>query len=222
MVKLTSIIFDFDNTLVKSHINFPELKIAMAQLARSVGLDFGVDEEIPHKYTAGQMIIEAEAFDKSKDTNLVVNLWNLVEEHERKGMENLTIDDEVFTMLDFLLEEKYTVTLLTNNSRKPTLEVIKKYDMEKYFQLIVAREDVLKMKPDKEGIELILNKLSLKRNETVFIGDSWVDGQAAKNANVLFILFRDELLSEEKYDIIIWQHVKTMSDLVELLKKNNN
>lgn len=220
MTKLTSIIFDFDNTLVKSHINFPEMKIAMAQVARTAGLDFGEDEEIPHKYTAGQMIIEAEAFDSNKKLNLVANLWKLVEEHERKGMVDLSIDDEVFTMLDFLLEEKFTVTLLTNNSREPTIEVLKKYDMEKYFQLIIAREDVSKMKPDKEGIELILNKLSLKRDESVFIGDSWVDGQAAKNADILFILFRDELLSEEKYDIVIWQHIKTMNELVELLKNN--
>ncbi|MHA1126492.1 MAG: HAD family hydrolase [Candidatus Heimdallarchaeota archaeon] len=220
MTKLTSIIFDFDNTLVKSHINFPALKIAMAQVARSAGLDFGKDEEIPHKYTAGQMITEAEAFENSKESNLVANLWKLVEDHERKGMENLTIEDEVFSMLDFLLEEKYTITLFTNNSREPTLEVLRKYDMEKYFQLIIAREDVSKMKPDKEGIDLIHNKLSLVREESVFIGDSWVDAQAAKNANVLFILFRDELLSEEKYDIAIWQHITTMKELVEILKTN--
>ncbi|MHA1188196.1 MAG: HAD family hydrolase [Candidatus Heimdallarchaeota archaeon] len=201
--KITGIIFDFDNTLVKSHINFPALKIAMAQVARSVGLDFGKDEEIPHKYTAGQMITEAETFDNTDELNLVTNLWKLVEDHERKGMVGLTIDDEVFSMLNFLLEKKYTVTLLTNNSREPTLEVLKKYDMEKYFQLVIAREDVSKMKPDKEGLDLILNKLSLNREESVFIGDSWVDGQAAKNANVLFILFRDEFLSEEKYDIAI-------------------
>lgn len=218
--KLTSIIFDFDNTLVKSHINFPELKISMAKLARTVGLDFGKDEEIPHKYTAGQMIIEAESFDSNNELNLASKLWELVEDHERKGMENLTIDEEVFSMLDFLLESKYTVTLLTNNSREPTLEVLRKYDMEKYFQLIIAREDVSKMKPDKEGIELILSKLSLERKESVFIGDSWVDGQAAKKANILFILFRDEILSEEKYDITIWHHVKTMNDLVEFLKNN--
>ncbi|MHA1307494.1 MAG: HAD family hydrolase [Candidatus Heimdallarchaeota archaeon] len=220
MTKLTSIIFDFDNTLVKSHINFPALKIAMAQVARSAGLDFGKDEEIPHKYTAGQMITEAEAFENSKESDLVANLWKLVEDHERKGMENLTIEDEVFSMLDFLLEEKYTITLFTNNSREPTLEVLRKYDMEKYFQLIIAREDVSKMKPDKEGIDLIHNKLSLVREESVFIGDSWVDAQAAKNANVLFILFRDELLSEEKYDIAIWQHITTMKELVEILKTN--
>jgi len=216
--KITNIIFDFDNTLVRSHINFPELKISMAQLARSVGLDFGKDEEIPHKFTAGQMIIEAEAFESTNEVNLVPELWELVEVHERKGMENLSIDDDVFPMLNFLLESKYIITLLTNNSREPTLEVLRKYDMEKYFQLIVAREDVSKMKPDKEGIDLILNKLSIEQEEVVFIGDSWVDGQAAKNADILFILFRDEPLSEEKYDIKIWHHIKTMSELVEFLK----
>ena len=218
--KLTGIIFDFDNTLIKSHINFPELKIDMAQLARSAGLDFGKDDDIPHKFTAGQMIIEAEAFDENNEFNLVSRLWHLVKDHEKKGMKNISIDDEVFSMLDFLLEEKYDIALLTNNSREPTLEVLKKYDMEKYFQLIIAREDVSKLKPDKEGLELVLNKLSLKTEEVVFIGDSWVDGQAAKNADVSFILFRDELLSEEKYDITIWYHIKTMNELVEILRKN--
>ncbi len=216
---LKCIIFDFDNTLVKSNIDFPKMKIEMARLTKNFGLEFGSEEEIPHKYTAGNIIDKAESFDKRNGTMLVPELWQVVEEFERKGMENITIDQDVLSMLNSMKSFKIETTLLTNNACNPTVEVLKRFNILDYFSMIVAREDVKKMKPDKEGIDLILFKMNLHPDEVIFIGDSWVDAKAANEAGVPFVLIRNDLLDAQKYGITIWKHIRSMAELVQIIKK---
>jgi phosphoglycolate phosphatase len=208
-----AIIFDFDNTLVKSNINFPAMKIHMARATKEFGLDFGAEEEIPLRFTAGNIIDEAAKYDEEKDTDLANHLWDIVENFEREGMRNLSIDEDVFSMLKELKKHEIPMAILTNNSREPTIEVLDRYSLRDYFELIIAREDVTRMKPDKEGIEKIIEKLSWNHEMVIFVGDSWVDGVAAKNANVRFILFRKEKLNPGKYDIKIWKHLTSMKEL---------
>ncbi len=217
---LKGIIFDFDNTLVKSNIDFPGMKIEMARLTKNFGLEFGIEEEIPHKYTAGNIIDKAESFDKRNGTMLVPQLWQVVEEYERKGMENITIDQDVLTMLNSMKNFKIETALLTNNACNPTVEVLKRFNMIDYFSIIVAREDVKKMKPDKEGIDLILLRMKLHPNEVLFIGDSWVDAKAANEAEVPFVLIRNDLLDTQKYGITIWKHIRSMGELIQVLKES--
>lgn len=217
MSEIKAIIFDFDNTLVKSHIDFPSMKISMAQHTKDHGLDFGDEKEIPHKFTAGNIIDKVKEFDRQNGTNLAPQLWTLVEEFERKGMEDLTIDNDVFDLLESLFKQGIILCLLTNNAKKPTIEVLQLHDLYKYFQIIIAREDVSQMKPDSEGIDLILKKLHLKPTQVILVGDSWVDGKAAYNANVRFVLFRDEKLNQEKYGIEIWKYTSSIIDILSYI-----
>ncbi len=218
--KKFGIIFDFDNTLAKSNINFPAMKISLAQMIREYGIDLGRDEEIPNRYTAGNIIDEAKKYDDENNTNIALELWKVVENFERLGMENISIDAEVISMLKWLNENNFSISILTNNSRMPTLEVLERFQIKDFFDLIVARDDITKMKPDKEGIELIIQKLQLDPINVVFVGDSWVDGMAAKNANIRFILFNKDELDPNKYNINIWKHITAMDELVDLMKLN--
>jgi len=212
-----AIIFDFDNTLIKSNINFPAMKISMARAAKKHGLDFGKEEDIPHRYTAGNIIDQVEEFDRKNDTQLVPELWDLVEKFERLGMENISIDEDVLQMLEYLKKKGISASILTNNAKKPTIEVLERFNISDYFDIVIAREDVKKMKPDKEGLEVIVQKLKLNLDKVIFVGDSWVDGVAAVNAKIRFILFNKKLLDSNKYNIKIWKHVQTMNELVELI-----
>ena len=120
-------------------------------------------------------------------------------------------------MLEYLKEKGISASILTNNAKKPTVEVLERFNISDYFDLVIAREDVKKMKPDKEGLEVIVQKLKLNPDKAVFVGDSWVDGVAAVKANIRFILFNKKLLDSNKYNMKIWKHVQTMNELLELI-----
>ena len=211
-----AIIFDFDNTLVKSHIDFPKLKVEMAHRLSRYGFSFGSDETIPHKFTAGEIIEQAAAYDEEHGTSLARELWSLVESFEREGMRDITVADGITETLAALKQKGFLLIVFTNNAKSPTLEVLQRFHLESFFDLVVAREDVKKMKPDPEGISLILTKFNLSPEQAVFVGDSWVDALAATNAGVRFILIREERLDEAKYGITIWRHIRFLTELVAL------
>jgi len=53
-----------------------------------------------------------------------------------------------------------------------------------YFSHIIASDHVAKIKPDPEGIHLIMDSVGAKPSQTLMIGDAWVDIMAGKKAGV--------------------------------------
>ena len=53
-----------------------------------------------------------------------------------------------------------------------------------YFSHIISSDHVARVKPDPEGIHLIMDRVGAKPSETLMIGDAWVDIMAGKNAGV--------------------------------------
>jgi HAD superfamily phosphatase len=82
------------------------------------------------------------------------------------------------------LREKYCLGIVTGRPREETLYVLRKFQVEKMFDAIVAMEDypAEKSKPDPYPISLALEKLGVKN--AVYIGDSVDDIVAAKSAGV--------------------------------------
>ncbi len=83
-----------------------------------------------------------------------------------------------------VLHKKYDLGIVTGRPREETLYVLRKFQVEKMFDVIVAMEDYPseKSKPDPYPINLALEKLGIK--EAVYIGDSVDDIVAAKRAGI--------------------------------------
>ncbi|HKZ46324.1 MAG TPA: HAD-IA family hydrolase, partial [Thermodesulfobacteriota bacterium] len=56
-----------------------------------------------------------------------------------------------------------------------------------YFNKIVGGDNVQNKKPAPDAIEIILRELNASPKETVFIGDSMIDIEAGKKAEVITI-----------------------------------
>jgi phosphoglycolate phosphatase-like HAD superfamily hydrolase len=65
--------------------------------------------------------------------------------------------------------------------------------------MVVTALDVKNPKPHPESIEKILQSLNLKKEETVFVGDSEVDQQAAKSSGVKFIAYKNRDIVSDAY-----------------------
>jgi len=77
--------------------------------------------------------------------------------------------------------------IVSTKFRSRIEEVLFRERMTYLFQVVVGGEDVLHHKPHPEGLDRALRKLNLNASETVYVGDSRVDAQTAKNANIRFI-----------------------------------
>ena len=78
------------------------------------------------------------------------------------------------------MREEYYIAIVTNASKKNTMEILKAYHCVDYFDLILTSEDILKVKPDPEGFLTAMSHFNMGPIDTVIFEDSTVGIEAAK------------------------------------------
>ncbi|SRR5579884_112035 len=183
----TLLIFDLDNTLVHSRIDFRGLRQAIIARLHAAG---ATDEpaEALLRYAIPELILLGEARAEQAGTTLVPELWRLVLEFETAGMEGASIEPGAGEVLARLRQRGHPLAVLTNNARPATLEALERFGLRRYFALVVSRDDVRALKPAPDGVEHALR--AFRARQALVIGDSWIDGMAARGAGVAFLAFQ--------------------------------
>ncbi len=113
------------------------------------------------------------------------------------------------------LHQRATVGLYSSVGRKGILKVLRKYDVDKLFHILIAREDTILIKPFNEGLRMILDFLEISPREMLFVGDSVKDVAAAEGIgaqSAFFIGGEQALPADVKPDHII----HSMSDILKI------
>jgi phosphoglycolate phosphatase len=96
------------------------------------------------------------------------------------------------------LRPQFASALATNRTTT-TGAVLKYHRLEDQFDLVVSAQDVSQPKPHPESFWRILEHFSLKPEQAIFIGDSRVDEEFARNAGVLMVAYRNPELQADFY-----------------------
>lgn len=99
--------------------------------------------------------------------------------------------------LGFLRPRFYTA--LATNRTTTTRAVLDYHGLTDQFDLVVSAMDVTRPKPHPESFWRILEHFNLTPEEVVYIGDSKVDEEFAKNAGVPLVAYRNPSLKAEFY-----------------------
>ena len=125
-----------------------------------------------------------------------------------KYKEEASIFEGVEELIKMLHGKHKKLAILTNNKNTHAEEVLKRFDLDKYFNLIIGFNEVSEVKPSPEGILKILETWKVKDSDVVFIGDMVTDILAGQAANVKTIsiasgLAKKETLLEKKPDYLV-------------------
>lgn len=206
------IIFDLDNTLVHSKIDFAGMRSAIGDLLREYNVTDENNEQL-RRHSVGEMI----AWAAEKDAAIEDIAWNLVLEFEREGMAKATVEADAATTLKVLSEQNYQLAILTNNARAATIDALRKFDLLHYFDVVFSRDNV-PMKPSADGI--VHAKSTFNADCVFHVGDAWLDGVAANRADVPFIAFRPLPDAFKGRDVEIWKTIENLRELPGLLIRN--
>ena len=83
------------------------------------------------------------------------------------------------------LKKESKIAILTSKDTLRTNYILKKKKLK--FDCVITCDKVKKGKPNKEGVLKILSKLKIKKENTVYIGDTKIDELTAKNAKIRFL-----------------------------------
>jgi phosphoglycolate phosphatase len=141
-------------------------------------------------------------------------MWRIVERYEREGMRLASIEADSAPVLSELRQRGHALGVLTNNAHSAAMEALRKFGLAAYLDPVLGREDVPAMKPSPSGLAVARARLGPRAKRLVMVGDSYLDGLAARDAGCPFIGFRPSPGDLEGHDL---QPVAVITDLRALL-----
>lgn len=177
---IKNFIFDVDRTLIDSYK--PELETLKEALFIVTKKTYS--DEIMNKLT---ILTTDEFFENlgiEKNSNTMNNInyyWGSLLQKRR-----LHLFDGVKQLLIDLKKKGFFLGIATSRTEKELNELDELLENINLFDVIITSDKVNHPKPNPESINVIIDKFNLKREETIYIGDSESDAIAAKNALVYF------------------------------------
>ena len=84
-----------------------------------------------------------------------------------------------------LSKNKIDWMIVTNKPKRFFEEICQKFEWHKYAIAMVSPEDVNgKRKPDPASLDAALAKTSIKKEQSIYVGDNWRDIEAANNTGI--------------------------------------
>lgn len=193
-------LFDFDGTLFDTL----ESSIYVFEEAyKHIGIKVNHDEvlgytrePIPNSYK--RLVGSMEGY-----PSFIKDIDDLV--HSQKVVDMTKIYSETAEILKFLKANKKIVGIVTSNSKKHVIDILNKFGLASYFDVIVGNREAPNPKPSPEPILKALELLGEHNKEkVVYIGDALNDVIAATNAGVTPILLDrlNEFSEYKQYRII--------------------
>jgi pyrophosphatase PpaX len=117
---------------------------------------------------------------------LPTSLWNEVD-HEWLRLyeeENPDLHPDAIRCLTALKERGLKLALVSNGSRARVESELSRFDIGRFFGVVVSGEKKEELKPSPVMLQRALGALGLGPTDAVYVGDSPADIQAARNARV--------------------------------------
>ena len=207
-MEYTTYLFDFDYTLADSSRG---IVICFRNVLERHGHTGITDEAI--KRTIGKTL--EQSFTILTGINNADTLAAYKKEYIKEADTHMNVNTFLFPetveVLHALKDKGARIGVVSTKFRYRLKAVLDQYFPADFFDIIIGGEDVKTMKPDPQGIGMALRKLGRNRGETLYIGDSTVDAETARNARVDFVGVLNGMTTRE--ELSQYPHRKILDDL---------
>lgn len=180
--RLRVLIFDLDGTLIDSKL---DLALAVNATLTEFGFPELPQEEIFSYIGQGAPMLVRRALGHTDDDALVEKALPFFLRYYREHMlDNTVAYPGVRAGLEQLARDGRILTVLTNKPERISREILAGLDLAGFFASVYGGNSFERKKPDPIGVETILRETGVGPDETLFVGDSEIDVQTARNAGV--------------------------------------
>ena len=215
--KINSIIFDLDGTLIDSgpdlldSLNFVLKKNNMAQVEKHVlGNLVGGGAEAMIRKGFNYLNVK---IDESKIQDLI-NIF--LDFYYKNCAVKTQLYMHVLKTLVKLKNSNIKIGICTNKKQYLTEKILKSFEIDNYFDVVVGSSEMIPLKPSSKMLELCLNKLESKPENSLMIGDSDKDIIPANELGIfsVFVEYGYGKLHKIKPSL----KIKNINDLFKYIK----
>ncbi len=179
MKNIKLIIFDVDGVLIDSKKN---MQLSWEKLCKKNNIDVKFERYFENIGISFDKILNRlKIFHKQKylEKNYFLN--------SKKFASKIKPYNRTNSVLNYL-QNKYILSIITSKNKKNTKIFLKKFFPKIQFSLICTPSNKLRSKPHPDLFNYTFKKLKISRKNSIFIGDTFHDLKASKNARTNFIL----------------------------------
>ena len=181
--KKIALIFDLDGTLVHS---VPDMHLAISKTLKEFELD-SITEEQLQLFVGQGMLKLSERVVKfcGGEQSLVEPVYNSYrKKYSEVPYKYSRYMKGVANTLNYLFEKKIPMSVCTNKRQLVTEKLLGQMNIDHYFKVIVGAQDGIKLKPNKEMVDLVISNLNLDDFSYFMVGDTANDIEAARSAGI--------------------------------------
>ena len=222
--KLT-ILFDLDGTLVNTA---PDLMHAHNHVMTKYGYDERKLSDIKKLAGRGSKVMLtksiheiSELTGKIKKTNDVIEKMTkeFIDYYSKNIVKESTLKKGALDFLEWCKNNSILMGVCTNKQEHLSIDLLKKIKIYHFFDYVAGGNTFSHNKPDPRHLTDTLEIIGGDIKKTLMVGDSETDSNAAKAANIPFILIEDGYTEKMTSEIYHNHLVKDFVNLEKIIKK---
>jgi phosphoglycolate phosphatase len=175
-------IFDLDGTLIDSAA---DLAISMNATRGHFGLA-PLEPSLIYSFVGnGASVLVRRTMGPEASEALVQEaLEFFIKYYRAHALEHTNLYPGIRAMIEELFSLGHALSILTNKPVRISCDIVAALGLEKYFFRVYGGNSFAAKKPDPIGVYELIREAGVKASETLLIGDSGVDVQTARNAEI--------------------------------------
>lgn len=217
---IKAVIFDLDGTLLDTRQDLVNsINLTLKSLNKN---EMSQNEIISHVGNGIKNLVEACVLPSDQEqANKALILFKKF--YDGEYMKNTNPYQGMTDLVKYLNDREIKIGVNSNKDDKYTKELIKKHFVDIDLKYVIGNKENIERKPSSQGIEIILNNMGINKEDAIYIGDSIVDINTARNAKITCLCVawgfrkKEELIKEG--DNIL---VNNPNEIIEYIKEKNN
>ncbi|MDD2469673.1 MAG: HAD family hydrolase [Bacilli bacterium] len=189
---IKTIIFDIDGTLMDTYT--PSVEALRKALLSVVGIDYKEDDlafhfGIPLDDSLARLNI---------DNNFYPAIQSKIDEYYYRDERSKKVFPGIEKVLKVISENDIVLGIVTSRDKREVEMDFNKLSISKHFDVIITADDAKRHKPHPDPIDKFIKVTNSSKSETIYIGDTKYDCEAAHAAGIRFALAGWGALNKEK------------------------
>jgi phosphoglycolate phosphatase len=182
-ITIKAVIFDLDGTIAAFNLDYKTVRAEVRGFLMNMGVPssvISVSDNIFDMLKKTELFMvnagkSAAAIESARKEALLI-----AEKYELEAATRTSILPGAVETLKELRKMDLKIALCTINSSNSTEHILKRFKVNQYFDAVIPRNHVGRYKPNPEHCNLALKAMGVSAEETLIVGDSVTDIQAAK------------------------------------------
>lgn len=220
---IEAVIFDLDGTLIAFNLDYKALRGEVRENLLRAGVPASV---LKVNESVFEMLQKAEVYfrnnGKTEQTfnKIRSSCLAIAEKYEMEAAKTTNLQPGTLEILKEFKNMELKIGLCTTSSESASNYILQRFKIVEFFQVVISRDKVKRVKPDTEQFELALKTLCAKPKNAVIIGDSTADMQSAKELKAIAVGIPTGISTEKQLvDNGANYIVTSLIDLLVLIKK---